>query len=63
MGIFKQPKVSQPEPIKVKDVEAEAQKKAAEEAEKLRKGRVKTILTTGQGITESNTQRKTVLGG
>lgn len=44
MGIFKQPKVSQPEPIKVKDVEAEAQKKAAEEAEKLRKGRVKLYL-------------------
>lgn len=45
-------------------LEAEAQRKAQEEADRLRKGKVKTVLTSGQGLSEQPTnQRRTVLGG
>ena len=47
------------------ELQAAADAEAAKEAEKLRKGRVKTILTSGQGLNEADgaNQRKTVLGG
>jgi len=66
--VIKQPK---PEPIPepdttIVDQQSEADAAAAEEAEELRRGRVKTILTSGQGLSEEETarkKRKTVLGG
>lgn len=46
------------------DLEAEAQAKAEEERRRLRKGRVQTVLTSGQGLSSDKDQaRKTVLGG
>ncbi len=64
MGKFKPkiPAVSQPEIPNPQDLQAEAEAAAREEAERLRKGRVQTVLTTGQGL-ETPQGRKTVLGG
>ena len=46
------------------DLEAEAEAEAQEEAARLRRGRVRTVLTGGQGLENSPGQQiKSVLGG
>ena len=65
-GVFSKPKApvlpAAPDPS---ELEAQAEAEAAAEAEALRKGRVKTVLTTGQGRADEGAtqQRRTVLGG
>lgn len=73
--IFKKPKPPKlpppPKPPEIpepKDLQAEAEEKARLEQEELRRNRVKTILTSGQGLEDDTdeddpTKRRTVLGG
>lgn len=70
--IFKKPKAPKlppPPPLpEPRDLDAEAEERARAEAEELRRGRVKTILTSGQGLDDEDaeqdpTKRRTVLGG
>lgn len=57
----KQPKpLPPPEPA---NLEAQAEREAEEEARRLRKGRIETILTSGQGLQDTSGGPKTVLGG
>lgn len=66
MGFFSKPKIPDPpqapDPV---DLDAQAEAEAAEEAKRLRKNRVNTILTSGQGLQdETNVKRlESVLGG
>lgn len=64
MGKFK-PSIPKPIPGPTpEELEMQAQEKASKEAAELRAGRVKTILTSGQGLEEdAQKKRKTVLGG
>jgi hypothetical protein len=67
--IFSAPKAPKlpPPPEPLEDPNASADDRAAEEADRLRKGKVKTILTSGQGLDDTSDEeprkRKTVLGG
>ena len=71
MGKFSPPKpkpfTPPPPPEPLEDPNAKADEEAAAEADRLRRGRVKTILTSGQGLEEDSNEdikkRKTVLGG
>lgn len=65
MGFFKGPKIPEPEPAPdPAALEAEAQAEAEAEARRLRKGRVQTVLTGGQGLQNASGQQiKSVLGG
>ena len=65
MGFLKAPKPAAPPPAPdPANLEAEAQAEAEAEARKLRKGRVQTVLTSGQGLEGAEqTGLKTVLGG
>jgi hypothetical protein len=63
-NLFSAPKIkAPPPPPKPVDLEAEAEREAEEEARRLRKGRVSTVLTGGQGLAGTDGGVKTVLGG
>lgn len=64
MGKFS-PDIPTPPPApEPEDLEREAEEAARAESQELRKGRVKTILTSGQGQQETSPKaRRTVLGG